>query len=83
MPAFLKRHIISVSLLLIYVIISGAYRTGLLNTYLLQILMFVGINVVMTVSLGMVNGFTGQFSIGHGGFMAVGAFQQGSILTAF
>lgn len=74
MPAFLKRHIVSISLLLIYVIISGTYRTGLLNTYLLQILMFVGINVVMTVSLGMVNGFTGQFSIGHGGFMAVGAY---------
>lgn len=74
MPAFLKRHIVSISLLLIYIIISGTYRTGLLNTYLLQILMFVGINVVMTVSLGMVNGFTGQFSIGHGGFMAVGAY---------
>ncbi|MGB9597550.1 MAG: ABC transporter permease subunit, partial [Candidatus Poribacteria bacterium] len=28
----------------------------------------------MTVSLGMINGFTGQFSIGHGGFMAIGAY---------
>ena len=81
MPAFLKRHIVSISLLLIYITISGTYRTGLLNTYLLQILMFVGINVVMTVSLGMVNGFTGQFSIGHGGFMAVGAYASVFITT--
>jgi branched-chain amino acid transport system permease protein len=36
--------------------------------------MFVGINVVMTVSLGVINGFTGQFSIGHAGFMAIGAY---------
>jgi len=36
--------------------------------------MFVGINIVMTVSLGLINGFTGQFSIGHAGFMAVGAY---------
>jgi len=81
MPAFLKRHIVSISLLLIYIIISGSYGTGLMNTYLLQILMFVGINVVMTVSLGMINGFTGQFSIGHGGFMAVGAYASVSITT--
>ncbi len=74
MLAFLKRHIVLACLFLIYVIILTTRLTGLLNSYLLQILMFVGINIVMTVSLGMINGFTGQFSIGHGGFMAVGAY---------
>jgi branched-chain amino acid transport system permease protein len=34
----------------------------------------VGVNVVLAVSLNIVNGMTGQFSIGHAGFMAVGAF---------
>ncbi|MBD3180674.1 branched-chain amino acid ABC transporter permease [Candidatus Poribacteria bacterium] len=43
--------------------------------------MFVGINIVMTVSLGMINGFTGQFSIGHGGFMAVGAYASVFLTT--
>ena len=81
MLAFLRRHIVFVSLALLYIIISTAYRTELLNSYYLQILMLVGINIVMTVSLGMVNGFTGQFSIGHAGFMAVGAYASVFVTT--
>jgi branched-chain amino acid transport system permease protein len=34
----------------------------------------VGVNIVLAVSLNIVNGMTGQFSIGHAGFMAVGAY---------
>ncbi|MGQ0504909.1 MAG: branched-chain amino acid ABC transporter permease, partial [Myxococcaceae bacterium] len=30
----------------------------------------VGVNVILAVSLNVVNGMTGQFSIGHAGFMA-------------
>jgi branched-chain amino acid transport system permease protein len=37
----------------------------------------VGVNVIMAVSLNIVNGMTGQFSIGHAGFMAVGAYVSG------
>ncbi|HEY4221550.1 MAG TPA: branched-chain amino acid ABC transporter permease [Myxococcota bacterium] len=37
----------------------------------------VGVNVIMAVSLNIVNGMTGQFSIGHAGFMAVGAYTAG------
>ena len=33
----------------------------------------VGVNIILAVSLNIVNGMTGQFSIGHAGFMAVGA----------
>ena len=36
--------------------------------------MLCGINVILAVSLNLINGFTGQFSIGHAGFMAVGAY---------
>ena len=46
----------------------------LLNPYLFQILILIGINITLAVSLNLVNGFTGQFSIGHAGFMAVGAY---------
>jgi branched-chain amino acid transport system permease protein len=38
-----------------------------------------GIAVVLAVSLNLVNGFTGQFSIGHAGFMAVGGYTAGAI----
>lgn len=42
--------------------------------YLFQILMLAGVNVVLAVSLNLTNGITGQFSIGHAGFFAVGAY---------
>jgi branched-chain amino acid transport system permease protein len=42
----------------------------------------VGVNVILAVSLNIVNGMTGQFSIGHAGFMAVGAYTAGLISIA-
>ena len=42
----------------------------------------VGVNVVLAVSLNVVNGFTGQFSLGHAGFMAVGAYTAAKITLA-
>lgn len=45
-----------------------------MNPYHFQVLTLIGINIVLAVSLNLVNGFTGQFSIGHAGFMAVGAY---------
>jgi len=54
-----------------------------INGYYIQLIALIGINIVMTVSLGMVNGFTGQFSIGHAGFMAVGAYTSAMITTVW
>jgi branched-chain amino acid transport system permease protein len=45
-----------------------------LNPYVFRVLLLCGINIILAVSLNLVNGFTGQFSIGHAGFMAVGAY---------
>ena len=45
-----------------------------LNFYYQDIFLAAGINVILAVSLTLVNGFTGQFSLGHAGFMAVGAY---------
>ena len=47
------------------------------------ILINVGVNVVLAVSLNVVNGFTGQFSLGHAGFMAVGAYTAAKITLGF
>ncbi len=38
------------------------------------------VNIIMAASLNLINGYTGQFSLGHAGFMAVGAY-VGVILT--
>jgi branched-chain amino acid transport system permease protein len=49
-------------------------------TYLLSIM---GVNIILAVSLNIVNGMTGQFSIGHAGFMMVGAYVAGVVSLAF
>lgn len=46
----------------------------LINPYFAQIIMLCGINIILAVSLNLINGFTGQFSIGHAGFMAIGGY---------
>jgi branched-chain amino acid transport system permease protein len=47
--------------------------------FAVKLLMDIGINVILAVSLNLVNGFTGQFSIGHAGFMAAGGYVAGAV----
>src|SRR5215212_2789262 len=47
---------------------------GALGAYYARIILDVGIAMIMAVSLNIVSGLTGQFSIGHAGFMAVGGY---------
>jgi branched-chain amino acid transport system permease protein len=44
-------------------------------------LIYVLINMILAMSLNLVNGFTGQFSLGHAGFMAVGAYSSAFMST--
>lgn len=44
------------------------------NGYQLQILNLIAINAILAVSLNLIYGFTGMFSLGHAGFMAIGAY---------
>src|ERR1035437_4104726 len=83
---FLRTHrtiVIVIAFVLLYAVIKALNLMGVLNAYYIQLIRLVGINIVMTVSLGMVNGFTGQFSIGHAGFMAVGAYTSAMITTTW
>ena len=50
-----------------------------LGAYWARILLDVGIAIVLAVSLGIVNGFAGQFSLGHAGFMLVGGYTAGAL----
>lgn len=83
---FLRTHRTAATVvvfILAYVLIKVLNLSGILNAYYVQLIILAGINIVMTVSLGMVNGFTGQFSIGHAGFMAVGAYTSAMITTVW
>jgi branched-chain amino acid transport system permease protein len=45
-----------------------------LNDYYLRVLAVLGINIILVVSLNLTNGYTGDFSLGHAAFMAIGAY---------
>jgi branched-chain amino acid transport system permease protein len=68
----------AIPLLLLLMIPLGAYfeQRGF-DAYYRRIIMLVGFNVILAVSLQLINGFSGQFSLGHAGFMAVGAYGAG------
>ncbi len=53
---------------------------GNLNTYYVRIISLIGIYGIMAVSLTLINGITGIFSLGHAGFMAIGAYTS-ALLT--
>ena len=64
-----------VGLLAVNGLLTGALVPGVsISPYYLQVLCLAGINITLAVSLNLINGFTGQFSIGHAGFMAIGAY---------
>jgi branched-chain amino acid transport system permease protein len=50
-----------------------------IDPYYFSIVMYAGINVILAVSLNLVIGFTGQFSMGHAGFMSVGGYTAAMI----
>jgi branched-chain amino acid transport system permease protein len=52
----------------------------MLDSYALTVIMFIGINIIFASSLNLVNGYMGEFSCGHAGFMCVGAY-IGSVLS--
>jgi len=60
------------TILIIILFIFVAQRN--FDTYVIRILNLCGIYVILGVSLNLINGFTGQFSLGHAGFMAIGAY---------
>lgn len=53
------------------------------DLYIQTLVIYCGINMILAVSLNLVNGFTGQFSIGHAGFMAVGAYISAFLSVTF
>src|SRR5438874_12157254 len=54
-----------------YFLLNGPIYQG---PYIYEIIMLAGVNVILAVSLNLINGITGQFSIGHAGFYAIGAY---------
>jgi branched-chain amino acid transport system permease protein len=69
-------------LLAIVAAFGVSYFSSYFNRYYLGIVIDIAINIILAVSLNLINGHTGQFSLGHAGFMAVGGYTAASITLA-
>jgi branched-chain amino acid transport system permease protein len=76
----MKRFTIPLLLTGLLTILLWVSMGGALNLYWQSVIMFMGINIMMSSSLNIVNGSMGEFACGHAGFMAVGAYVS-SILS--
>jgi len=59
----------------------AAPQFGLLNGYTIFVLTTLCVNVILCASLNLVNGYMGEFSVGHAGFMALGAYMSAILTT--
>jgi branched-chain amino acid transport system permease protein len=75
-----SQYILLATLVAVFVVslFSNSY-----NPYFLDIAVGCGINITLAASLNLINGFTGQFSLGHAGFMAIGAYSSAVLTTLY
>lgn len=79
-----KRFFIGVAISLVFYGVIQALISGeVLNDFYVDTLVMLGINIILAVSLNLINGFTGQFSIGHAGFMSIGAYVSAIMTTNY
>jgi len=76
-----KRWLLPVLLVAGFLLSFAIPILNLVNPYYQLILMYIGINIILSTSLNLVNGYMGEFSVGHAGFMAVGAYIAALLTT--
>ena len=80
MPA--RYAVNAVLIVLAFVVLNAVTGSGMLSSYYSKILMLIGINIILAVSLNVATGYLGQLPLGHAGFMAVGGYAAGIFLKA-
>jgi len=66
--------IIAAVLLAVYAVVQIFIKSGHISPFYETNLILGGISIIMAVSLNLITGFAGQFTLGHAGFMAIGAY---------
>jgi len=70
----MRRYLSPILYLIFCLVMIAATKGNWINAYLQLVAMFIGVNIILSASLNLVNGYMGEFSVGHAGFMAVGAY---------
>lgn len=78
----IKNLIKLVVIIAVYLIIMALMEGSLATRHFKSLLVPIGINIILAVSLNITTGFLGELSLGHAGFMAIGAY-SGALFTIF
>ena len=77
MRSKMKRDLMGViGAVALYALLMGLIESEVIGAFWQLNIVLICINIILAVSLNLITGFTGQFSIGHAGFMAVGAYMS-------
>ena len=68
-----KNNMLTLGALMLVMLVL-ALAENFLDSFSMQIFKLCAINIILALSLNLINGFTGLFSLGHAGFMAIGAY---------
>ncbi|MEG1850008.1 MAG: branched-chain amino acid ABC transporter permease, partial [Oscillospiraceae bacterium] len=61
-------------LLATFGIVWALIGAGIITDFTFAVLVTICINIILATSLNLITGFTGLFSLGHAGFMSIGAY---------
>lgn len=78
----MKKYSLNILLVLFALGLLFASHFGLMDSYISIVVMTIGINIMMSTSLNLVNGNMGEFTCGHAAFMCVGAYVS-SVLSVW
>ena len=78
----MRRYGLTILAVVVFLLTIVPSWLGLYSGYVQFLLTVIGINVILTASLNLINGYMGEFSVGHAAFMGVGAYVA-SLLTVW
>ncbi len=77
------KYLINLALFIIFlVVVNSMIASKTISGYYTKVIMLIGINIILAVSLNLATGYLGQLPLGHAGFMAVGAYSSAIFMKA-
>jgi branched-chain amino acid transport system permease protein len=76
-----RRILILIVIIIIYAIFTLGMKIGIIDDYIKLNIFLILLNIILATSLNLISGITGQFSLGHAGFMAIGAYTTAVLIT--
>ena len=78
-----KRNIITlVVMLVVFAVVQLLIQEKIITSYMRSNIYWIGIYIMLDLSINMIIGITGQLSLGHAGFMSIGAFSAAVALKS-